>query len=251
MKLSTVRRLPLLAALVGAVSLLLSAPSPAVPISPAELRRHGYVNDFAQVVDEAGEQQLAGLISLLDQKSKAQITVVTLESLEGEPIEDFTRRLFEVWGIGHKDGRGALLLLVIRDRQARLEVGSGLQRIIPDGFAGNVLRQMRPALREQKYGEALYAGALLLAERIAAQTGVRLEGEGVSPLPQRHRTEGSVAPVLLLIGLLLFGITPWWMPGLGFGYRRRHQGGATRSSGFGGFGGYDSGGLRGGFGGSQ
>ena len=247
----TARHPVLLAALVSAALLLLSLPVAAAPVSPDELRPRGYVNDFAEVIEPQWEQQLTRLTTLLDQKTKAQIAVVTLSSLEGEPIEDFATRLFEVWKIGHQDDRGALLLLVIGERRSRLEVGYGLEEIIPDGYAGSVLREMGPALGQQKYGEALYAGVLLLAERIAVKEGVKLEGSGLPPPQQRRRTTRRRSPVgslLSLIAMLVFGIMPWWMPGMGFGYRRRRRG-ALLLGGFGGFGGYDRGGFGGGFGG--
>ena len=243
-------KLPVLKLVVSAL-LLLSLPAAAAPVSPADLQYRGYVNDFAEVIDPQWEQQLTQLITVLDQKTKAQIAVVTLASLEGDPIEDFATRLFEVWGVGHKDDRGALLLLVIQDRKSRLEVGYGLEGTIPDGYAGSLLREMRPALRQQQYGEALYTGVLLLSERVAAEAGVKLEGAGLVPPPQRQRARRRRNPVrslLSLIAMLAFGIMPWWMPGMGFGYRRRRRGGLLLG-GFGGFGGYDRGGAGGGFGG--
>ena len=247
----TRRHSPFIPALLGAALLLLSLPAAAAPVSPADLQYRGYVNDFAEVIDPQWEQQLTQLITVLDQKTKAQIAVVTLGSLEGEPIEDFATRLFEVWGVGHKDDRGALLLLVIQDRKSRLEVGYGLEPIIPDGYAGSLLREMRPALRQQQYGEALYTGVLLLSERVAAEAGVKLEGSGLAPPQQRQgskRRRNPVGSLLSLIAMLAFGIMPWWMPGMGFGYRRRRRGGLLLG-GFGGFGGYDRGGAGGGFGG--
>ena len=236
--------------LVLAAFLLASLPAAAAPVSPAELRHRGYVNDFAQVIDPQWEQRLTQLLTVLDQKTKAQIAVVTLASLEGDPIEDFATRLFEVWGVGHKDDRGALLLLVIQDRKSRLEVGYGLEGTITDGYAGSLLREMRPALRQQLYGEAVYAGVLLLSERIAAEAGVKLEGAGIAPPQQRRRARrrSPLGSLLSLIAMLAFGIMPWWMPGMGFGYRRRRRGGLLLG-GFGGFGGYDRGGFGGGFGG--
>ena len=242
-------KLPVLKLLLSAF-LLVSLPAAAAPVSPAELRHRGYVNDFAEVIDPQWEQRLTQLLTVLDQKTKAQIAVVTLASLEGDPIEDFATRLFEVWGVGHEDDRGALLLLVIQDRKSRLEVGYGLEPIIPDGYAGSLLREMRPSLRQQLYGEALYTGVLLLSERVAAEAGVKLGGSGVAPPQQRRRARrrSPLGSLLSLIAMLAFGIMPWWMPGMGFGYRRRRRGGLFLG-GFGGFGGYDRGGAGGGFGG--
>ncbi|HBY61468.1 MAG TPA: hypothetical protein DEH78_16725, partial [Solibacterales bacterium] len=77
-----------------------------------------------------------------------------------EPIEDVANLLFRKWGMGAKEGRrGVLLLLAVQERRSRLEVGAGLEEALPEGSAGLVLREMRPALREEHYGEALLAGA--------------------------------------------------------------------------------------------
>lgn len=231
--------------------LLLSLRAAAAPISPTELRYRGYVNDFADVIEPEWEQRLTRLITLLDQKTKAQIAVVTVSTLEGEPIEDFANRLFQAWKIGHKDDRGVLLLLVIKDRRSRLEVGYGLEPIIPDGYAGSVLREMRPALREQKYGQAIYAGVSLLAERIAAQSGVKLEELGVPRARPRaaQGLEWTMLPlVLALMPLLFLVLLAFWAPGTGVRYRRRRW---WDSGYLGGFGGYDSSGSGGGFGGFE
>lgn len=226
------------------VLLCLLAARAAAAISPADLKPRGYVNDFAGVVEPEWQQRLTRLATLLDEKTKAQLAIVTVPTLEGEPIEDFANRLFQAWRIGHKDDRGILLLLVIKDRRSRLEVGYGLEPIIPDGFSGSVLREMRPALRESKYGEALYAGSSVLAERIAKEAGVKLDDPSL-PRVRHTSTQGPNNLVLFIIlAALIFG-APWWMALLGLSRFGGRSGGGFG----GGFGGYDSGGSSGGFGG--
>ena len=79
-----------------------------------------------------------------------QMALVTIPSLEGEPIEDVANTIARAWGVGQKGkNEGILLLLAIQDRRSRLEIGYGLEPILPDGLAGSVLREMRPALRQQ------------------------------------------------------------------------------------------------------
>ena len=79
---------------------------------------------------------------------------------------------------------GILLLLAIGDRRNRLEVGYGLEPILPDGFAGSVLREMRPALRQQRYGEALMAAAETIGSTIAKAKNVTITAQ----LPRRVRS---------------------------------------------------------------
>ncbi len=235
----------------AALVLLLAIPLAALAerVSPSSLKYRGYVNDFAEVIDPQWEERLNRLATVLDQKTKAQIAVVTLASLEGEPVEDFANRLLEAWGVGRKGDVGLLLLLVIKERRARIEVGYGLEPIIPDGYAGSVLREMGPALGAGKHGEALYAGVSLLAERIALRSGVKLNDSGLAVRRRAAPRANRTALVLLLAALFFFGILPWWMPGMGTGYRRRRWWDTGYYGGFGGFGGYDGGGSGGGFGG--
>ena len=84
----------------------------------------GYVSDFAGVLSPATRQQLEALCKELDEKAKAQLAIVTVRSLEGRPLEEFTIDLATRWGIGGKGSdRGVMLFLAIQDRRSRIEVG--------------------------------------------------------------------------------------------------------------------------------
>ncbi len=85
---------------------------------------------------------------------------VTIDSLDGEPVEDFANNLYRAWGIGKKGkDEGLLLLLAVKDRRSRLEIGRGLEGPITDGTSGSVLRQMAPSLRAGDYGDAMLTAA--------------------------------------------------------------------------------------------
>src|SRR3989304_5168860 len=149
--------------------LLFSAASPGQAQFPAT-RPQGYVSDFAGVLSPQVKEQLEALCKELDQKTHAQLAVVTVKSLQGQPLEDFSMDLATKWGIGHKGGprdekadRGILLLLAIDDREDRIEVGYGLEPIITDGRAGGILRSMVPYLRNGDYDGALWLGAASIA----------------------------------------------------------------------------------------
>src|SRR5581483_1331116 len=121
---------------------------------------------------------------MVERSTGAQVALVTVPSLEGEPIEDVANTIFRAWGVGQKGkDEGILLLLAIRDRRSRLEIGYGLEPILPDGLDGSILREMRPALRQQRYGEALIAAADTLGNAIAAAKHVTLN----APLQRRIR----------------------------------------------------------------
>ncbi len=100
------------------------------------LEYEGHVNDFAAVMG-AQTAALEALLIELEQKTGAQVAVVTLPSLDGGEPADFAVRLFERWGIGQVgQDNGLLILTAIEDRAVRIEVGYGLEPIIPDGLAG-------------------------------------------------------------------------------------------------------------------
>ena len=123
-------------------------------------------------------RQLEAYCGNVERATGAQFAIVTVDSLEDEPVEDVAVRLFKEWGIGKKGtDEGLLVLLAIKDHKNRVEVGYGLEPIIPDGYAGGVLRGIRPILRQGNYGGALLAAAQQFGQRIAQAKGVTIEGQ--------------------------------------------------------------------------
>ena len=117
----------------------------------------------------------------------AQMALVTIPTLEQEPIEDVANTIYRAWGVGQKGkNEGVLLLLVINDRRSRLEVGYGLEPILPDGVDGDILRQMRPALQQNDFGDALAAAAQTMGDIIAKAKNVQGWGNcrGAVSLPR-------------------------------------------------------------------
>jgi uncharacterized protein len=249
----------------GALCVLLCCAVAAMAADFAALQPEGYVSDFARVVDPATKTALEDYCTRVEAQTGVQIAVVTLETLAGEPLEDVANALFRKWGIGKKStNEGVLLLLVTQDRRMRLEVGYGLEPILPDGFSGSILREMRPALKESRYGEALTEALSVLGNRIAEAKGTRIDGT----LPRRTPRPQSRSPLPMIMfgAFLLF----WILAGIGGrGGGRGGRGGSGMSlltgmllgnmmgrsmgsgSGGGGFGGFDSGGGFGGFGGGD
>ena len=158
-----------------AFALLLIAAVPASAADWKSLKPQGYVSDFAGVIDQQHRAEIEAYAARVEQATKAQLAFVTIPSLEGEPIEDVANDLFHAWGIGRKgEDDGALVLLAIRDRKSRLEVGGGLGGIVPDGMAGLLLDDMRPALRQNQYGAAMLTAAARLGSTIAQAKGVQI-----------------------------------------------------------------------------
>jgi uncharacterized membrane protein YgcG len=146
------------------------------------LKPEGYVSDFAHVIDAQSKAALEQYGTVVERVTGVQMALVTVQTLEGEPIDDVANTIFRAWGVGHKGKNdGILLLLVIGDRRSRLEVGYELEPILPDGFSGSILREMRPALRQKQYGEAMMAAAQAIGSTIAKSKNVSLDAQ----LPRR------------------------------------------------------------------
>jgi uncharacterized protein len=231
-------------------------------LDPRRLTAQGYVSDFANVVDAHSRSQLERYCAALEKATGVQVAIVTVTTLGERPIEDFAVELFEHWGIGHKQNdEGLLLLLAIRDRKNRIEVGYGLEPILPDGFVGSVLREMRPSLREQNYGPALLAGASVMGERVANAKGVALDRTLPRRAPPRETDGGFPLSVLFLLLLFLLfagrrggggGLLAGMVLGQMLGGRSRYHRGGWGGGGFGGYGGRGGGfGGFGGFGGGR
>ncbi|MFN0102174.1 MAG: TPM domain-containing protein [Bryobacteraceae bacterium] len=219
------------------------------------LQPQGYVSDFAGVIDAASRQRIDAYCAAVEKATGAQLAFVAVPSLDGEPAEDVANLIFRKWGIGKKgENNGALLLLSVRDRRSRLEVGYGLEPILPDGAAGALLREMRPALRTGNYGEAMLVAAHQIGEKVAREKGVQID-EAVRPRRRTAEPDAGIPWPMILMGalavLFLFsrgggGGGPWWLLPM----MMMNGGRGGRSHG-GGFGGYDSGGGFGGFGGGD
>ncbi len=250
---------------IRALAVALLAAASLCSIDVGSLNPQGYVSDFAGVIDAGAKQDLEQYAARLEKATGVQMALVTLRTIEGQPIELFANDLFRRWGIGQKGkDEGLLLLLVTDDRRSRLEVGRGLEPIITDGTAGSLLRQMRPALRDNRYGEALGTAAHELGQRIAQAKGVTIPAQYQPKQRVREEPSGGIPWPVIILGLVIF----FSMFG-GGGRRRRH--GGVGGGGFlpglilgslmnrpgfgghgrGGFGGYDSGDSFGGFGGGD
>src|SRR5687767_6781702 len=130
------------------------------------------VNDFAKAMDADSVRELERRIRALQQATGDVVAVATVPSLDGfGTIDELALRVFENGGrgIGQKGkDNGALIVLALKERQVRIEVGYDLEEFITDGFAGETIRQvMIPEFRSAQYGRGLLAGATRLINRVA------------------------------------------------------------------------------------
>jgi len=103
-----------------------------------------------------------------EKKTTAEIVVVTVKSLEGLTIEKFAFELFNTWGIG-KAGKNNGVLLLIAPGCIRIEVGLGLEEVITNKTAKNIIDEIIiPYFKESKYGQGSYEGVKAIAEKISS-----------------------------------------------------------------------------------
>lgn len=161
----------------------------------------GRVVDQAELIPADSEARIESALGELEKATGAQVAVLTVESLEGEPLEDYAIRVAETWKLGRgKFDDGALLFIARDDRKMRLEVGYGLEPTLPDAIARRILdEQVRPAFRAGKYGEGI--------ETAVGSIAMLIEKKGELPPPSANPETGPVGTAVgLLVVALVFGL---------------------------------------------
>lgn len=238
------------------MALLSSAPC-AYSEQVKNLKPQGYVNDFAGVLSAQATEKLTALCAEVDRKTKAQIAVVTVSSLEGEPIEQYSIDLATEWGVGPKQqARGVMILLAPNDRKDRVEVGYGLEAVLPDGKVGGFLREAVPFLRQGDYSGAMLLITQRVAITIAEDQNVTLDtlsgGAAPSAEPDESLPVSSMVWLVIIVVFVFFPISGFFLRlvfGGMIGPRRRGGGWGMGGPWVGGGGSWGGGGGGGGFGG--
>ncbi|KKT35239.1 MAG: hypothetical protein UW24_C0012G0044 [Parcubacteria group bacterium GW2011_GWA2_44_12] len=206
----------------------------------------GYVNDFAGIL--TNRASLEQEIAQFEAETSNQIAVVTVNSLEGDTIENYAVRLFETWRIGEKNkDNGILLLIAPNEREVRIEVGYGLEGALTDITASAIIRnEILPQFKANNYSAGVRAGVE------AIMGAVKGEYIGNSTQSQSATTQAvkTLIPFVFWIIIILIVLLAskgnrngflWLLIGMMLGDRGpRGRGGS--SGGFGGFGGGSSGG---------
>lgn len=226
---------------VGASSRSTSLPKPRETI---------YINDFAGVVDKETEDAISDLSAAIDSKSKAQIAVVTVDTTQDQPIEDYSLRLLRKWGIGDKTlNTGVVILIAVNDKQARIEVGYGLEDVLNDAKCGRILDDMLPYFREGDYSNGILSGYNSVASIVSAKYDLDFETPNISHksrtysedewlrwyMQQSPTVKTLIGVVIFILLCLIFG-TRTGRNLLIFMIRSSRSGPGGRSGGSGGFG---------------
>lgn len=238
----------------------LAAVATAEPV--ASLKPTDCVNDFAGVLSPPTTTQLKEMCRQVLDKAQASVVVVTIKSTDGVEIFDYAVDLYQKWGIGQKGkDRGVLILLAVQDRHYYINVGYGLEGILPDGKVGGFGREAVPYLKRADYDGAVSLLTSRVVDVIAKDAGVEIttsQPRRIEPVSQPRGNPG-ISPGGL-IGLIVLFIIVLAVPPLrkllfymflfslmgGRGSRGDGYGGGGFGGGGGGFGGFGGGSTGGG-----
>ena len=234
-----------------------AAAADSIPVPPPDP-----VVDLAGIIDDSVETKLNLYLRELEQKTTAQVAILTIKSLQGQSLEDFSITIAnDKWKLGQKGkDNGVLVLVALDDKKYRIEVGYGLEGILPDSLVGGIGRQyLVPNFRKGDYSSGIYDAALVIANEIANDAGVTISGLPAIKKPQHAKNGkksfglfGKLLSVLIfLVIFFIFIRNPRSFLALmllsSMGGRSGHWGGSGGGFGGGGFGSFGGGG--GGFGG--
>ncbi len=217
------------------------------------LKPTGSITDRADLLSPPQEQKLRKMLNNLSTQTGAALVVVTLSSLEGGQIDDFTNRLFERWSVGQAgQDNGVMLLVAVKERKMRIEVGYGLEGVIPDGKAGEIRdTYILPYFKNGQMAAGIKSGTFALANLIAKHYKIE-PPEKPSALSQSQQNNKWPLVIPIIIAVIIvssirgnhhnrrryYGGSGWYV-GRSGGHSR---GGFGGGSSFGGFGGGMSGG---------
>jgi len=207
----------------------------------------GYVNDFAGVISPENINNLNFYLKELDNKTGAEIAVVTLASLQGNSVEDVALDIGRVWGVGKKEkDNGIVILVATGDKKMRIEIGYGLEGVIPDGKAGRIRDDyMIPFFKQGNMEQGIIKGTVAVASVIATAYQVKMPMELNSSIVNSSfskadsKKESIPNIFIIFIAVIIFLLRRGFFIG---GYTDYGSGFGGGSGSFGGFGGGSFGG---------
>jgi uncharacterized protein len=189
------------AALVGAVTasvvLLVGEPT----LLAAFPKAQGYVNDFAGILDSGVRATLDANLRATEQRTSAEVVLATVPSLDGMSVEAYANGLFRAWGIGkRRTDNGVLVLVAPSERRVHIEVGYGLEGVLPDGLCGEIIRTaFLPAFRQGDFSRGIQTGLQRVMDVVTEHRII------VAPEPDQSVTGQGAEPPWLVI-VVFFGV---------------------------------------------
>ena len=220
----------------------------------------GFVNDYARLLSEETRVRLNDWAIELKEKTDVELAIGIFESIGTMDENSHAVKVFETWKIGNQRDEGVLIMLALKERRLKIEVGYGSEPYVTDSYSGDVYRAMRDMLPKgrEDWDGAFTQGMLLLLQRIAREKGVTISGvsefsKGTNNI-RADKAKGVVGLFGVLIFIFLIIVTRgrilevllwmWILGGRGGGgsWGGGSSGGGGGFGGFGGFGGGRSGG---------
>jgi uncharacterized protein len=126
----------------------------------------GYVNDYANMISPSAETEINNELKAFEQTDSTQIVILTIPSLEGEVLEDFSIKVAEAWKIGQKvKDNGVIFLVAKKERKIRIEVGRGLEGRLTDLMAGRIIDLViKPRFKREDFDGGFIAGVSSLID---------------------------------------------------------------------------------------
>ncbi|GAM11504.1 hypothetical protein OR1_03820 [Geobacter sp. OR-1] len=162
----------------------------------------GRVNDYAGLLSPTAVQEIDALLADLERSDSTQVVVLTVPTLDAEPVESFGIKVAEAWKIGQKGlDNGAILLIAKQERKIRIEVGRGLEGKLTDLLAGRIIRdEIAPYLKQGDFDSGVKAGVAAIAKV------VRGEYQAKDKARDLRTAKKGFHPSLTLIVFLLVAI---------------------------------------------
>lgn len=173
-----------------------------------------FINDFANVLDQSTRDKIQSLGKQLEDKTTAQVVVVTINTLDGQDVESYANELFAKWGIGQEGkDNGILVLNAVKERILRIEVGYGLEGALSDTKTAEIRNNdMNPYLKNNDYNNGILKGYVAIVDEVAQEYDVTINAGSQSrstgnssPLPSRARNN-TIYTILFVLFFVFDGI---------------------------------------------
>ena len=191
----------------------------------------GFINDYAEILSTEVEDQLeTELQTIAEASDGAEIAVATINSLEGDTVENVAQEFFDTWQIGKKElDNGVLLLIAVNDRELRIHTGYGAESVITDAEAGRIIRNViTPEFKTNDYEAGVIQGVAALEQQFIDSPGF---APGINPINQDPDALSNFVSTffsvtgLIFVAIVFIYLSSWlgrskrWWPGgaIGFG----------------------------------
>jgi uncharacterized protein len=162
----------------------------------------GRINDYAQILSPATISQLDNALRYFEQQESTQIVVLTVPTLSGDSLEDFSIRVAESWKIGQKKlDNGAILLIAKQERKLRIEVGYGLEGRLTDLVSGRIIRDViAPRFKQGNFDQGVIDGVTAMMAAVKGEFNMN-----ASPPPREITHKNSLGDLIVPL-IIFFGV---------------------------------------------